>query len=249
MKLLHLDIETAPHKVFAWGLYDQNVAINQIVEPGYTLCWAAKWHGKRGVLFDAIWKSGHEGQIRHIHELLAEADAVCHWNGQKFDIPTLNHEFVSLDIPPPATYKQIDLMLTARKQFKFASNKLDYIAQQLGMGSKIEHKGMDLWRDCMDGDPKAHRIMERYNKQDVRLLEPLYNRLLPWVTNHPNMALYESEERPCCPKCGSADLQSRGTEKTATNAYRRFQCQACGSWSRSRENCTENKEAVMARAG
>ena len=31
MRLLTIDIETLPHEVYAWGLHDQHVAINQMV--------------------------------------------------------------------------------------------------------------------------------------------------------------------------------------------------------------------------
>lgn len=249
LKLLHIDIETAPHRVFAWGLFDQNIGINQIVEPGYTLCFAAKRHGKRKIEFDATWKSGSEAMVRRAHTLLCEADAVSTWNGVKFDIPTLNREFALLDLPPPEPYHQIDLLKTARKQFKFASNKLDYVAQALGMGAKVEHKGMDLWRDCMDGCPKAQRFMEKYNKQDVRLLEPLYEHLRPWIVDHPNMALYTESGRVSCRVCGSHNLQARGTQKTASQTYQRYQCQDCGAWSRERHNCTPNKGSVLSKAG
>ena len=43
MNILLIDIETAPNKVYTWGLWNQNVSLNQIDEVGYTLCWAATW--------------------------------------------------------------------------------------------------------------------------------------------------------------------------------------------------------------
>jgi len=190
MRILHLDIETAPHKVYTWGLFNQNVGINQIVEPGYTLCYAAKWHGKRGVIFDSVQESSPEDMIRSAHALLNEADVVVHYNGTKFDIPTLQGEMALMGLSPPDPFKELDLLKTARRRFRLASNKLDYVSQHLGLGSKVKHMGMDLWRDCMDGCPKAWRIMKRYNVQDVRLLEDLYNTLLPWIKNHPNWGLY-----------------------------------------------------------
>jgi len=101
MKLLMLDIETAPHLAAVWGLYDQNVAIDQIIKPGYTLCWSAKWYGKPKIHFDSIL-SGHKDMIRGIHDLMDESDAICHYNGTKFDIPTLNKEFLLLGLKPPA---------------------------------------------------------------------------------------------------------------------------------------------------
>lgn len=234
MKLLHLDIETAPHKVYTWGLYNQNVAINQIVEPGYTLCYAAKWHGKRGVIFDSVQESSPEKMIKGVHKLLSEADVVCHYNGQKFDIPTLQGEMALMDLPPPDPFKQVDLLKVARRQFRLASNKLDYVAQQLGLGSKTKHMGMDMWKDCMEGDESAWRVMKRYNIQDVKLLEDLYNALLPWIPNHPNWGLWIDSDKPTCRNCGSHNLVKKGIERTNTLTYQRYRCKDCGTPLRSR---------------
>ena len=43
--------------------------------------------------------------IKGIHKLLDECDAVIHYNGSKFDIPTLNKEFLLHGLHPPAPYK------------------------------------------------------------------------------------------------------------------------------------------------
>jgi len=231
MRLLMLDIETAPHLAAVWGLYDQNVSINQIIKPGYTLCWAAKWHGEDDVMFDSVL-SGPRKMVRGIHELLGEADAVCHYNGTKFDIPTLNKEFLLQKLDPPAPYKQIDLLWVARSRFRLASNKLDYVAQQLGLGSKVEHKGFDLWLECMAKKPEAWATMEKYNKHDVTLLERVYDRLLPWIKNHPNLSAYSGHA--ACPRCGSDKAQARGWAIANTLRYQRFQCKDCGTWYRKR---------------
>jgi DNA polymerase elongation subunit (family B) len=245
MKILHLDIETAPSKAYIWGLFNQNISINQIAETGYTLCWAAKWHGKGKVMFDSVHKSKPKDMMKKLHSLLEEADAVCHYNGQRFDIPTVNREFLLFDMLPPSPYKQIDLLRTCRGKFRFQSNKLDFVSQQLGIGAKTAHKGMGLWKDCMDGDDKAWRVMERYNKQDVKLLESLYKKLLPWIENHPNMALYSSTLSPICKNCGSHKLQRRGTAKTLTHIYPRFQCSSCGTWQRGKSTLMVKEKEVL----
>ena len=100
MKLLFLDIETAPHLAFLFGLRNQFVAINQIHIPGYTLCWSAKWQGEAELKYDSTWKSGAKDMLLSIRDLLDEADAVCHFNGSSFDIPTLDGEFLKYDISP-----------------------------------------------------------------------------------------------------------------------------------------------------
>ena len=232
MKILGLDLETAPHKVYSWGLWGQDIHINQIVEPGYTLCWAAKWVGKPTIYFESRQHKCTAEMLRPLHDLLDEADAVIHFNGSKFDVPVVNKEFLLAGMDMPSPYKQIDLLQTARRQFKFPSNKLDYISQALGLGAKTKHAGMDLWKGCMDGDPKSWRIMERYNKQDVKLLEKVYHKLLPWIDNHPNHGVYTDSNKMCCTNCGSGYLSSRGYEYTKTGKYQRLKCNKCGHWNR-----------------
>jgi DNA polymerase elongation subunit (family B) len=227
-RLLMLDIETAPHKVYAWGLYDQRIGLNQIVEPGYTLCYAAKWYGERGIMFDSVHQSTQAKMLKSVHKLLDEADAVCHYNGERFDVPTLEGEFAKHRMRPPSPFKHIDLLKTCRRRFKLASNKLDYVAQLFGLGQKTSHKGMPLWTACMNGEDTAWRTMERYNKQDVRLLEKLYEEIRPWVKNHPNFGAISGEH--CCPLCESQKLQRRGYYVTRNKSYAQFQCRSCFAW-------------------
>lgn len=232
MKTLLLDIETAPNLVHVWGLYDQNVGINQIQASGYVLCWAAKWHKSKDVMFDSVKQSTPKRMLKRIHALIDEADVVVHYNGTKFDVPTLNKEFIVHGMTPPSPYKQVDLLRTARGQFRFPSNKLDYIGQALGLGAKLKHTGHELWTKCMAKDPAAWEEMEAYNRQDVVLLEMVYDRLTPWIRNHPNHGVYDEPGIPVCPNCGGHHLQRRGFARTVANKYARYQCTACGTWTR-----------------
>jgi DNA polymerase elongation subunit (family B) len=231
LKILLLDIETAPNLAHVWALFDQNIGINQIQVPGYTLCWAAKWYDKPKVFFNSVHQSSALEMVQEIHALIEEADVIVHFNGKKFDMPTLNKEFLLHGLPPPAPYKQVDLLLVCRRQFKFPSNKLDYIARALGIGAKVKHIGHELWTRCMAGDPPAWLMMRKYNKGDVTLLEKVYDRLLPWIKNHPGHGLYGGADR-CCPNCGGTHLQGRGYDRTVAHTYHRFQCQGCKTWSR-----------------
>jgi len=244
VKILLLDIETAPNLVHVWGLWQQNVGLPQIIDAGYILCWAAKWYGEDQIYFDSIQKSKPKAMAKRIHKLLDEADAVVHYNGTKFDIPTLNKEFLLYGLTPPAPYKQIDLLRTARNQFKFPSNKLDYVARALGLKGKVKHRGHELWIQCMNNDPDAWAEMEEYNTGDVVLLEDVYDRFRPWVRSHPNHSVYSGELS--CPVCGSHHYQSRGTAVTAAGVYKRFQCRAagCGKWFRDNKTLAKREKFI-----
>lgn len=243
-KVLLLDIETAPHKVYAWGLFDQNIAINQIEETGYVLCWAAKWLGTKKLISSSLL-DGKENMLSSIHKLLDEADVVVHYYGKKFDIPTLNREFVSLGFPPPSPFKELDLIDTAKRKFKFASNKLSFVCETLGLGTKVPHKGMALWLGCMRGDKSSWKAMLEYNKGDVVLLEKLYYAFLPWLVSRPNMAHLEGELDLACSGCSSHNVQKRGYYHTKTMVYQRYQCQDCGTWSRARVADKEKRPVLV----
>jgi len=229
LKILLLDIESSPNVAHVWGIWQQNVGLNQLMESSYVLCYAAKWLGEDEMFFDSVHVSKPKKMLKGIHALLDAADAVIHYNGTKFDIPTLNKEFLLHSYAPPSPYKQIDLLRSVRSNFRFPSNKLDYVAQRLGLGKKQEHEGHELWVKCMANDKDAWKRMEKYNVQDVVLLESLYNRLLPWIKNHPNNNLFS--ESQVCPTCGGSHLQKRGTAISASGTYQRYQCKGCGSWS------------------
>lgn len=230
MRVLFLDIETSPTVATVWGLFKQNIAINQLIGNSEVLTWVAKWAGERECINGSLMRDGKHRMLARMHKLLSEADAVVTWNGNGFDLKVLNKEFLLQGMTPPAPYKSVDLLATARKQFRFTSNKLDYVSQQLGIGSKVKHRGHQLWLDCMARKREAFDEMLRYNTRDVILLERVYKRLRPWVRNHPNHSL----DRACCPNCGHKHVQQRGTYTTAAGVYPRFQCQsaACGKWFR-----------------
>jgi hypothetical protein len=235
LKILLLDIETAPNLVHVWGLWKQNVGINQIQAAGYVMCWAAKWYGQREVFFDSVHQSKTKKMLTGIHRLIDQADAIVHFNGKSFDMPTLNKEFILHGFKPPAPYKQVDLCLVARSEFRFPSNKLEYIARALGVGGKVKHEGHELWTKCMangHSDDIAWAKMRRYNIGDVKLLEEVYEEMRPWIRQHPSHGLYDEPGIPVCTNCGSGHLQRRGYARTAVNKFARFQCVECGTWCR-----------------
>src|SRR5690606_26770424 len=118
----------------------------------------------------------------------------------KFDLKILNQEFMMLGMAPPAPYRSIDLLTAMKYRFRGTSNKLDYWLSRLDLPRKVEHRGHQLWLDCMNGDKEAFEEMEEYNCGDVTSLEELYDYILPWIHNHPNMSILHSDF--VCSHCG-----------------------------------------------
>jgi DNA polymerase elongation subunit (family B) len=240
LKILTLDIETAPNQVYTWGLWKQNIAVNQIVKSGHILSWSAKWTDKKDTINRNLFEDGKTSMLRGIHTCLDEADTVVHYNGIKFDIPWINGEMAKERLAPPSPFRQVDLLRVVRNQFNFPSNKLEYVAKALGVGKKTDIMTFEDWVGCMNDDPASWKKMIHYNNKDVELTEELYFRLLPWIKQHPNHGLYLVEKK-VCPNCGGSHYQQRGTARTAVGIYKRYQCQDCGKWFRG--NVNEHKPA------
>ena len=232
-KALIIDIENIPNKVWAWGLWDQSIPIGMIEEPARMVCFAAKWLGapKKSTEFYSEWQpGGRPDMLENAWRLMDEADAIIGYNSRGFDVKHLYAELAVDGHGPPSPHHNIDLLTEVKRNFRFPSNKLDYISQRFDLGAKTQHSGWALWQGVIDGDPKARRLMEKYNIQDVTLTEKLHDRLLPWL-KYPNIALYGDGEVGCR-KCGENNFQKRGTVATATGVYQRVLCLDCGTWSR-----------------
>jgi len=85
----------------------------------------------------------------------------------------------------------------------------------------------------MYGDVQAITEMVKYNKVDVKRLEELYLRLLPYMKAHPHVgAIAGKDKNNSCPKCGSKDLVGKMVKYTAAGTKRiQKQCKNCHSYS------------------
>ena len=239
MKILTLDIESAPSTVHRWQLYgNDTTSVSQIVDPGHLLCFAWKWYGTEDVRFGVGERYAHLRLpfwefLPSLWKDISKADVLVSYNGKKYDIPKLNSAFLEAGLGPPQPYQHVDLYKVIQRQFGEVKNSLEYVAQKyLGHG-KVPHEGHDLWVKCMAGDPEAWSKMEEYNKGDVVTTEQLYDKLLPWIPGHPNVLLYEDDRVGiACPRCASTSYHKEGFKVANTRVYQQYQCNDCRSWFR-----------------
>lgn len=225
-RILALDIETRPAKAYVWKFWDENISSDQVIESSGILCVGARWVGEETRYFFSEWYNGHKEMLQEIHSLMADADAVITYNGDKFDLPKLQGEFLLYGLEPLPPLTSIDVY-KAVKKFGFGINKLSFIGPFLSVGEKIKHQGFSLWVNVMNGDKKARDKMEEYCIQDVDLLIDVYNKIKPFIKNHPHLGKVKGQE---CGNCGSHKLQSRGVRRTKGYSIQRLQCQSCGAW-------------------
>jgi len=214
------------------------VALNQIEHDWYILSFAAKWLGDKQVMYQDQSQAPNieddRGLLEPLAALLDEADIVVAHNARRFDVPKINARLITQGFQPPSPYKVHDTLDIAKRVFKFTSNRLEFLTSTLCTQKKMTHAkfpGFELWKECLLGNPAAWREMKRYNIQDVKSLEELYLKLRAWDPRAPQLGVY-SQDKHVCPKCGSGDVQRRGSYRTQVGEYQRFQCNACGGWSR-----------------
>lgn len=234
-KIAFFDIETAPSLGWFWGKLWETDIIG-VKSEWYIISFAYKWMGEDKVHFHALpdyktFKRDKEDDrelLEDLRDLMDEADILIAHNGDRFDIRKARARFLMRGLKAPSPFKTIDTLKEARKIGNFDSNKLDHLAQAMGIGKKIPHTGFDLWKRCMLGDRRAWKQMKDYNIHDVHLLQKVYEKLKPYMLNHPDLRVYD--DAIGCPTCRSMKVERRGFAVSRKRKYRRYHCNSCGSW-------------------
>jgi hypothetical protein len=128
-------------------------------------------------------------------------------------------------------YQTIDTLKVARSKFRFQSNRLNYIAEFLGLGGKIKTE-FNLWKDILlNKDKVAMEKMIKYCKKDVSLLEEVYKLLGNHIAPKTHYGVVFGYDRGTCPECGSDDLIKNNRVVTATGLTRiQYKCKTCNKF-------------------
>lgn len=230
-KILFYDIETAPNLGWVWGRYDQTVL--HFKKERTLLSFAYKWAGSKVRCSTVEGDKSDKGLCLLLKGLFNEADIVVGHNADEFDNKIVRARMLYHKIKPHKVLTTVDTKKVAKGYFNFNSNSLKDLAKYLDLTAKLDNSGIDLWLGCMKDNPKSWREMVKYNKRDVVVLEEIYNRFLPWINNHPNIAHILNPEEPygkSCPTCASNHIQARGYKATAKTVQRQYSCMKCGRW-------------------
>ena len=249
-KILIVDIESAPIIAHVWGLWDNNVGLNQIVSDWHLLSWSAKWLGDppNKIMYqdqrDVKDISNDDLLLNSLWDLLNDADIVVGQNSIAFDTKKLNARFLINGYQPPSKYRQLDTKKMASRYFGFTSNKLEYLTDKMCVKyKKLKHKkfeGHTLWTECLKGNLKAWKEMEKYNKHDVFATEELFIALRPWASDITLHTYTASQNHEC--DCGSSEFGKNGYYYTTTGKYQKHRCKECGAEYRDSENLLSKEE-------
>lgn len=228
-RVLLFDLELSPSLGYTWTKWETNVIAYKKEWELLSVAWKFIGDKKASCVCRNDFKCPDDKELtKHVHGLFEQADILVAHNGNSFDIKKARARFLFHKLKPTKIISSIDTKLVAKRYFSFNSNSLDDLGQHLGLGRKVKHEGFDLWLKCMDGDKKAWKRMCEYNIQDVELLHKVYDRMLPYIQNHPSLA--RLQDRDGCPNCGSSHVIKQGLRATLASVQQQMQCHDCGSW-------------------
>ena len=243
-KILVLDIETSNIIAKVWGLFNQNIGLNQVVKHSSIFSYSAKFIGDDKIYYNDTFnqedKRDDKKIVAELIELINQADFTLTHNGIKFDLPRIKARAAINGLKPPKVTQDIDTLKIAKKFLGFDSNKLEHLTHMLCTKHKklVDKKftGQALWNEFEAGNKEAQAEMEEYNKIDVLSLEELYvDHLAPYDIMNTNFSSFHNIELFNC-NCGSTSFKPAGFHITKKSKFEKFVCTKCGKTHRSSEN-------------
>jgi hypothetical protein len=229
LKRLFIDIETAPNIVYSWRLgYNVTLFPENLIKERAVICIAWQWEGEKEVGALA-WKDGDDkDMLQKFASILAQADEVVGHNIDKFDLPWIRARAAKNGVDLSAILKTVDTLKIARRYFNFNSNRLDYLAQFLGIGAKIKTE-FEWWADVMNGNKTRLKQMVQYCQRDVTILVKVFHKLQSYIPVATHAGVVSGGVRSDCPQCASKFVQKRGSRVSITGIRKQIMsCNDCG---------------------
>jgi DNA polymerase elongation subunit (family B) len=230
LKRLYFDLETTPNIVYSWNIgYKLNIGHDNLIKERAIICACYKWEHEKEVKY-LTWEDGDDAKLIYaLYDILMEADEIIGHNGDNYDIKWFKTRCLYHGILNMPEICSIDTLKLSRKHFRFNSNKLDYIGQFLGIGKKKDTGGFNLWKEVMANNDKSLFKMVEYCKNDVILLEQVYNKISGYIKNKTHLGVLKGNSKCSCPNCGDENTQARGNLILASGTIKkRMQCKSCG---------------------
>lgn len=229
IKRLFWDIETCPNIGLFWksgwkiSIPPENIIQEKKI---ITICW--KWEGHKRV-FSLTWDKGDDKKmIEEFLPVLESADEAVAHNGDSFDLKWFNSQCLQYGLVVPHDTRTVDTLVIARRRFYLNSNKLDYLGHLLfGEGKQDTNYGM--WKKILlENDKAALKQMVEYCREDVRLVERVYERISPFHAPKTHVGVLMGLDRWSCAHCGSFNLRRKKRRPTAKGMIQHsMECLEC----------------------
>lgn len=220
-------------RILAWDIEASNLS----ADFGMILCVGFKEVGKGRPTVLSIQDYDIEDPIKaekallkDISKVLLDCDAWLTHFGTWYDVPFVNSRLLYHKLPTlPANHPQIDTWKVSRNRLKLRNNRLITISEFFGTKDEKNPLKGEQWIRALAGHGPSMGYIIDHCRRDVLVLEEVYLLLRPLMLDHPFTGLGRNGK---CAVCGEGKRQKRGFHRTRTRIFQRYQCQACGSWSR-----------------
>jgi uncharacterized protein YprB with RNaseH-like and TPR domain len=161
-------------------------ATNLQADFGFMLSWAIK--DREGTIYsDAITTEDirtyqfDKRILLSLCERLKKYDLIYTFYGTPFDIPYARTRAMFFKLPFPifGQLRTIDVYYSVRSKMRLHSNRLESACRFLEIEGKTHLSG-PIWVRAMVGSKDDIKYVLDHNKQDVKILERLHNRLEPY---------------------------------------------------------------------
>lgn len=229
-----------------WRGGKQVVTHHQIKEPNKIIMIAWKWEGEKETHLET-WdaKQDDSNLVANFQKVAEDADIVIAHNGENFDFRHIAARLAYHSAAPLYIQNSEDTFRLIKRKLALPAYSLDYLGEYFGLGRKMSTGGLDLWIDVIEKKSKRAILkMSKYCRQDVILLEKVYNRVYNYVDHKGNYGVLNIGNE-VCPHCGSPDIQKRGTRKSKVSIRQTYSCNFCCRWSSKGTNEVKNSGKIL----
>jgi DNA polymerase elongation subunit (family B) len=228
-KRLFFDIEVSPNIGMFWKSgHEISVDHHSIIKERAIICICYKWEGEKKV-YSLRWdkKQNDKKMVSDFIKVANSATELVGQNSDRFDITWVRTRALIHGIVWSPYINSLDTLKMARSGFNFNSNRLDYLGKILLNKGKIE-TGFGLWKDIsLNNSESAMLKMIKYCKNDVILLEEVFDKLRPYIK--PKMSY--ATNRGNCPECDSDRLLiNKTTTLPSGNSKVQYLCATCSTY-------------------
>lgn len=240
-KTLFIDIETSPNIGLFWRPGRKiSIGPENIIRERGIICICYKWKGESTV-HSLTWNKRQcdRSMLKRISRIMLKADEIVGHNGDKFDIKFIQGRLLYHNLPPLGPLSTTDTLKQSRKVFLLNSQKLDYLGTYMKLGKKLDTGGFSLWKDILLNKSESAMLkMVKYCKQDVLLLEKVYDRVLQHAPRFNKSVAKQYKnvikaEHPECAVCLGKHIKKNSKYTTVGGArYQTYMCHDCGAISK-----------------
>lgn len=221
----------AEPRILLWDIETDGINADRIICIGYKFTTDKKVTLLKAVDYPGEGPWDDSGLMKAFAEVFASCDWHATWYGARFDLPVVRARMIAAGLPPEPPKPHVDLWKTARYQFKTGGgNRLAKWQDFLGITDEKTPVRPSVWIKARYGHKPSLQYIYEHCIDDVWVLEGVFLKLRPWVSDEPARGLMVPTDRGSCISCGSTHLQARGWRVSRTRRYKQYQCQNCGKW-------------------